>query len=364
MNNNSKIKVCFVCLGAYPVFDPNINKVFGGAEVDVYNISTELAKDNNYEVSCIVYDYGQPNNQIIEGVNLIKSVKYRSAKIFWPSALYKAMSKAKADIYFRKMPTLVSYITAIYCKIKKVTYLYKSASIRDISGAYASTNPFRGLCYKWSLKNANQIILQNDEDINKLHSIYELDGIVIKNAHKIKPNSSMKKDSILWVGRSSKVKNPDLFLKLASAYPNEKFIMICQQTSSTSDYEKLKEKSRELPNLTFYERVEFKHINSFFESAKLFINTSNSEGFPNTFIQAAINKTPILSYNVNPDNFLNKYNSGMSSDGDLDLFLKNFNSINNSKTLSDMAENIFKYAKENHDIEKLIECYKEIFKQQ
>ena len=65
MNENSAakpVRVCFVIMKAYPLFNPEIKSVFGGAEVDFYNLATELAKDKNFDVSCVVADYGQPDS--------------------------------------------------------------------------------------------------------------------------------------------------------------------------------------------------------------------------------------------------------------------------------------------------------------
>ncbi len=58
--HSKKNRVCFVSLKAYPLFNPDISSVFGGAEVDLYMLATELANDERFEVSFIVGDYGQP----------------------------------------------------------------------------------------------------------------------------------------------------------------------------------------------------------------------------------------------------------------------------------------------------------------
>ncbi len=54
----SPIRVCFISPKAYPLFNPNVEAVFGGAEVDLYYLATELAKDDSFTVSFITADYG------------------------------------------------------------------------------------------------------------------------------------------------------------------------------------------------------------------------------------------------------------------------------------------------------------------
>ena len=56
---NKPIRVCFVVLKAYPLFNPKVEKIFGGAEVDAYFLATELAKNRDFKVSLVVGEYGQ-----------------------------------------------------------------------------------------------------------------------------------------------------------------------------------------------------------------------------------------------------------------------------------------------------------------
>ena len=74
--NNISISVCFVCPKAYPLFNEAVEGVFGGAEVDLYYLATELAKDEVFDVSFIVADYGQADVETIEGVKIIKSLDF------------------------------------------------------------------------------------------------------------------------------------------------------------------------------------------------------------------------------------------------------------------------------------------------
>ena len=63
-----KIRVCFISPKVYPIFNRSMSHVFGGAEVDLYMLSTELAKDDHFSVSVIAGDYGQDDIETIENV--------------------------------------------------------------------------------------------------------------------------------------------------------------------------------------------------------------------------------------------------------------------------------------------------------
>ena len=72
---NKSISVCFTIYRAYPIFNSDVKAVFGGGEVDLYLLATELAKDERFKVSFVVGDYGQPETEVIEGVTLYKSLE-------------------------------------------------------------------------------------------------------------------------------------------------------------------------------------------------------------------------------------------------------------------------------------------------
>jgi hypothetical protein len=51
-------------------------------------------------------------------------------------------------------------------------------------------------------------------------------------------------------------------------------------------------------------------VNAWLASSHLFVNTSNVEGFPNTFIQAWMREVPVLSLEINPEKVLDGLTTG------------------------------------------------------
>lgn len=139
--------------------------------------------------------------------------------------------------------------------------------------------------------------------------------------------------------------------------------MICQEAFGQSGYEDLLREAKEIANLEFLPRVGFHQIDAYFQRAKVFVNTSDSEGFPNTFIQAGKWRTPILSLNVNPDGFLDRYRCGKCAKGDWDQFVGMLTELAEPEAQKDYGQNARRYVEEHHDIKTIIAEYKRIFRE-
>lgn len=159
------------------------------------------------------------------------------------------------------------------------------------------------------------------------------------------------------------MKRPELFLKAACEMPREKFTMICSRATGDDRYDELASRAGKIENLEFIQWTPFDRIDSFFARAKVFVNTSESEGFPHTYLHACKCATPILSLKVNPDDFLNRYNCGMCADDDWQHFTRLLGKLLEPETAASYGGNGRKYIEQEHDIAKIIEDYKKIFRQ-
>lgn len=360
IDTNRLISVCFVSLDAYPLFSRQEKGVQGGAEVDIYMLSTELAKDKEFKVSLITGDYGQDPVERIEDVTIYKTTDLRN-----PAAalsIWKAMGRANADIYFKKGASSIAALVALYCRLHRRSLFLRTAADIDCDGTYIRENWLRGRAFLWALKQVRQVSVQKDSNKASLKETTGVSAVVLPNGHRILELSSQKRDCILWVGRSTRYKQPELFIKLAQGTPDEQFVMICPQSKDDNKYDDLVAGTKTVANLKFIEGVPFHEIDSFFQRAKVFVNTSSMEGFPNTLIQACKSATPILSLKINPDHFLDKHRCGMCANGDWNLFAAMLKQLLDTETAARLGSNSRIYAEENHDIKKIIEQYKKIFK--
>ncbi len=346
------------------LFNKNSKRTFGGASVQMYNIAKELDNYKEIKTYSLIPNYQKIEFGDNKKFNLVKAFDEEENIIFKTIKLYKILGKIKPDVIIQRGLTIFSCLLAKYCAIKGIKFIYMFASDMESEGKY-QTSQKKCFLFNILLKNSYKLIVQNNAQKENLLNKYAKDSIILESGFLIPKKNMLKKKNILWVGRSDFLKKPNLFIELAKKFSEYYFIMICPQSKriSKQDYNRIKSNANKIKNLEFLEFVKFDEIDSYFNRAKLFINTSDYEGFPQTFIQATINSTPIISLNANPNNFLDKYHYGFCSNGDFELMKKQIkNILEDEKQWQKMSENGYHYVRESHDIKKNIKKLLKIIK--
>jgi glycosyltransferase involved in cell wall biosynthesis len=355
-----RLRVCFVVLRTYPLFNPDIKTIFGGAEVDLYLLATELAADPRFDVQFVVGDYGQPAIEQRQNVTLFKSLDVRGNYFLNVGKVWNALRHANADIYVQEACSLLTTTVALFCKRRRRRFIYRTAHTDETDGTYFRRHPFRGQLVRWAFRAADTLIVQNQEDQSRLLES-GLESIIIRNVCRLRDIVFPGREYIFWAGRSGSVKRPDLFIRLAKLLPEKSFVMICSRTEGDNSYEDMARTAATVPNLQFIAGAPFEQMDAYFEKAIAYVNTSESEGFPNTFVQACKSATPILSLNVNPDGFLDRHQCGLCAGGDWEQFVKHLHHIITPHHAETLGRNGRLYAENYHDIKQIIELYKNIF---
>ena len=392
----NKIKICFIVLSAYPLFNEHNRSSFGGAEVRSYLFAKGLSKYKNIDVSFVVFDVGQ------------KRIEYYNNITVFPHSFYSTIQKK--NTLFRKVLNrflkIKSRLSPFSIRINSYLIPYKKINIyKEINADYyltfgasnlsAEVNTFTNannkkhilflmsdndvlydfipdkyekdyygelsaLCY-YSILKADFIISQNQKQYDELLKKYNKQSIIIKNPIEItQADSNIKRDksTILWIGKSNDIKRPDLMLLLAKEFPKEKFVII-SNPKKEHIHRILKE--NELKNVEVIDYVSYNQIDEYFKNAIVLVNTSIYEGFPNTFLQAGKLGVPILSLNVDPDHFIQNYQCGVVANGDIESFKIGLSKILYQEDFRKRcSKNIKKYIQDNHNLEKQVHKFHQL----
>ena len=342
------IKICFISLRSYPLFIKRSTEYFGGAEVQMSLIVKELAKSRQFKVSLITRDYGQKK------VVLRNKVKIKKTKIN-PFDFFKVLKTINADVYVERIANIKVFLVGLFCKMFKKKFVYMVAHDDDVSNKWL---------YYFGLKYADLVVAQTKKQSLKLKQNFKIKSIVMLSMIGLSSSKrAEKRKYVLWVGRADDWKRPLVFIDLAKKNPKQKFVMICRIGNNQKLLKLVKDFAQKQINLKFYPVVPISKIFEFFHQAKVFINTSLAEGFPNTFLQAGMAKTPILSLSVNPDNFINQFNCGYSAKNSQETLEADLNKlINRPKLAKNLGKNNYDFVVSHHSLTNL-KIFKRALKQ-
>lgn len=363
MSEKNPIRICFYMTGSYQVFI-NATSGFGGAEINMYYIARELAKYPEYEIEFFVGDFGQEDEEIRENVKLIK-IKYLNParfdgmihKFLCRFYFFQASLKSKSDLYITSTAgEFLGYLIFIVCFLKKKKTIFRIGHDWDVDGTIFNRKNHVGLLYRYALKRFDRIIAQNEYQCQILYKKHGLKSTIIKNGFPIQyANKNHVHKHLLWVGRSVDFKRPHLFLKLAKKVPEENFLMILTGISELKN--EIVELAAEIDNLKIIDEVRFQEVHMYFAKAKCYINTSTTEGFPNTFIQSGLNQIPILSFRVDPDNIIERFQLGYMCDDDIEKGINFLKELDENK-IRVFGKNGLEYVMKNHDLSEKVTQYK------
>jgi glycosyltransferase involved in cell wall biosynthesis len=300
---HSRPHLCFVALSTWPVLsgDRAIKSV-GGAEVQQSILARAFVK-RGYRVSMICMDYGQPDGVEIDGVHVFKAhtpigglpiVRFLHPRL---TSIWAAMKRVDADIYYQRACGVSTGYTAAFCRHFARKFIYAAASDADFDPT-APLIAFRRdkAIYKWGLRRSDVIVVQNPVQVEKCQRVYGREPVLAKSCYV--PPAKFKVDSkgyVLWVSTLRRLKQPELFIELAQKLPQYRFRMV--GGAADPDYfDNLQSMAEGVSNLEFAGFIPHVDIEREFDGARLFVNTSEFEGFPNTFLNSWARAIPTVSF--------------------------------------------------------------------
>ncbi|MGI9260384.1 MAG: glycosyltransferase family 4 protein [Woeseiaceae bacterium] len=311
-------KICFVEPMTYSVLNPKSSRSPGGEAVQHALLAREFARQG-WEVSVVCRDIGQQDGEIIDGVRIWKTY-HRDAGIpgvrfIYPrlTGLWRALGKADADVYFQSCAGLNTGVVAHYARLHGRKMVFRVAHDTDcIPDEVLVKNSRDRWLYEYGLNRTHLVSVQSDVQATALKDNYNLPSAIVNMVVQPPDESpdTQKDIDVLWVNNLRAFKRPEIVYDIAKKMPDVRFVMIGSPMKGFEAlYEDIRRAAAELPNLEYLGPVPYAKVNSYFARAKLFLNTSDSEGFPNSYLQAWIRGVPVISY-FDPDGLIESQRIG------------------------------------------------------
>lgn len=363
--------ICFVGLDNYPVLNPSLGEEYFGGESVQQTLLAKAFASRGYDVSMIVKDYGQIEGEIIDRIRVWKTFKESEGvpglRFIYPriTSMIRALKKADADIYYQSCASVWTGVVARHSRSNNKCFIFRIAHDSDcIPGEQIIRFARDKKIYEYGLKRADIVMAQGVNQVKLLEKNYALSSVPVNMVVEV-PDSNSKGEQdidVLWVNNIRHFKRPELLLELAESLPDIAFTMIGGAVPGYEElYREIEQKASTLNNVIFMGAVPYHKVNEYFLRARLFVNTSDWEGFPNSFLQAWARHVPVISF-FDPDGLINSRALGAVPENIADMAL----SINEFLRMEDCrkaaAENGYKYVVENYSPDVVVSKYEEIMR--
>lgn len=352
------MRICYVLL-------THIKYKVGGAELMTSYLAEEL-KNRGISTCFINGDFGQPELEYIKGIPAYKtsSLWRDHTLIFLPFYylyskydLYKVMKKIDADIYHERCAGTLSFYTMLFSKILNKKSVFTAAHSVDCGHV--------NLLYDYALPRFDRRIVLSYDMQSLMKKNFGVDSTVIYNGHPLPENVSIdeKEDIVLWAGRFTDTKQPQLFVKISELLSDTKLRFILLAPNNMSDLQRrIITMSGNIDNLTVLTDIGIGEDVNYYKKAKFFVNTSRAEGFPNTYIRSWLRYVPTFSLGIDPDNIIQKNRIGYVAESPEALadVIRGF--YEDEQQWKETAIRARKYAEKNHNIKTVAEKHIELYK--
>lgn len=303
-----------------PVLAPEFEQHgIGGAQLQQTLLAKALAR-RGFQVSMVVGDYGQQDGAVWAGVQTYKASRPREGvpvlRFVHPrwTKLIAALRRAAADIYYVSPAGVQVGQVALWASRNGRRMVLRIASDADCDPKRLLISLWRDRkLYEYGLRRADAILAQSVNQQALLRRNYGLDSSVVSSLVDV-PDSDLplgdRDISVLWVSNIQQLKRPEMFIELARRLHPLTASMVGGAHPQAHDlFERIRARAAGVGNMTFHGQLPYRLTNQLFDRARLFVNTSEVEGFPNTFLQAWIRGVPVISF-FDPDDIIRREGLG------------------------------------------------------
>ncbi len=317
-----RTRICFVGLNNLAVLAPEYDRSGPAGEPVQHTLLAKSLARRGYDVSMVTCDFGQPDGTVWDGVKTFKAYALEAGlpvlRFVHPrwTGLWSALGRANADVYYSSCAGGLAGQVALFCAWHNKRYIFRLASDSDcLPDALIIKRWYwrdRRL-YEYALKQAAAVLAQSVRQQELLWRNFRvrssLAGMMIGGTGTGLDFAGRNLDA-LWVSNIRRLKRADILLSVASELPQLAFHMVGGAVRSDPDlFEHVRSQARQVANVTFHGALPYAETSALYGRARVFVNSSEMEGFPNTYLQAWASGTPVVAF-FDPDGLIARHGLG------------------------------------------------------
>lgn len=313
------MRICLLGLENLAVLAPEFrHHTIAGEGVQQTLLARALVR-RGHDVRMVTWDHGQPEAKEWDGIRVHKAYAPNAGipllRFFHPrwSGLWRALERADADLYYTSCAGMHAGLLAMFCRRHGKHFVFRSASDTDCDPARLLIRYRRDRrLYEFGLRRAGAILVQSETQKQALARNYGLQGRVAGMLVERAQPAPARDIDILWVSNIRRVKRPDRALELAAGLLRRHIHMVGGPLPGEQAlYREIEAAARSRLNVTFHGRLAYHAAAALYARARVFVNTSDVEGFPNSYLQAWMHGVPVVTL-IDPDGVIEREGLGFA----------------------------------------------------
>jgi glycosyltransferase involved in cell wall biosynthesis len=312
--------------------------LIGGAEMVIKNLAHDF-RQNGWTVSFVSAGAREEESRSPDGDRVFY---YRGGRIFTPTKAFsmkRALGRADADVYYQRVTGILTKVTADFCRRHQKLMVWAAAHNDDCikwrhlkelrKGDKFKKYNFKGkvlgfynrlrmdLAYPSGIRRAHLRLAHLAEQQHMLKRHFGLSSELLYKGYQ-RPRVGLPvqtddvRQKILWIANLRDWKRPEVFVDLARelAEPGRAFYMIGGAYRDAERQQRFDAVVATTPGLDYLGSMPHEQVMAHMANADLLVHTSPAEGLANVFIEAWMSAVPVLSFQFNPDQIIEKYAVG------------------------------------------------------
>jgi len=344
----------------------------GGAEIQTDHIIREVLRlAHGHEVFLVSELARNESGPRIEGVHYVFLRSHGGQYAFLNAGpLVRILKAIDPDLIYQRWRSPYTGIAAWYARRHGKALVHELAGFGDALKKRPPLNsaflPFwiSEQLGRYGLRHARAVVCGLRDQQDSLRRLFGLESLLIPKGHPVPQGPFPKPVTpvVSWVANIKRLKQPEIFLDLARALEGSPAEFVIAGRPDAGPYQKRIERlARRSSNVRCTGELSQDETQKLMASSSILVNTSLTEGLPNTFVEAWMRETPVVSLNVDPDNILRDQGIGFRSGTFRQLVEDTRFLLDHEAERAAMGRKARAYSLERHDIRLIGRSYLKLF---
>ena len=348
------------------ILPSHFGALLGGAEYQAKLLIDHLAATDAYEIYYLAR-FTNPesltNGHTVITIGGLPSLR-RFGYFFDALNLLAALKRVRPDVIYQRVGCAYTGVCALYARQTGCPMIWHIASDIEVTPqpelkrVVMMHKALEKWLLEYGIRNATCIVAQTMQQAAMLETHYGRQALKVIPNFQPTPREACatKSDTvqIVWIANFKRLKRPEVFLQLARDFADRKdveFIMVGDISADRMWQESVDQELAQLSNVRRLGRVRQDEVNELLARSHVLVNTSDYEGFSNTFIQAWLRNVVVVSYRVNPDGVFDQDRLGICAGGSYEsLRCSVLRLVEDSALRSAFVGRALPEARENHSM--------------